>query len=41
MRAEELGDGFMVMQVATEPATWPGLPRTLHNGGVQGVRLLP
>lgn len=41
MRAEELGYGFMVMQVAIEPATWPGLQRTLHNGSVQAALLLP
>jgi LacI family transcriptional regulator len=40
-RAEELGYGFMVMQVAEEPAAWPGLQRTLHSRGVQGVLLLP
>lgn len=40
-RAEELGYGFMVMHVATDPTTWPGLQRTLHNRGVQGVLLLP
>ncbi len=40
-RAEELGYGFVVMHVASDAATWPGLQRMLHSRGVQGVLLLP
>ena len=40
-QAEARGYGFMLLRVATDPASWTGVQRVLRSRGVQGVLLPP